>query len=88
MLELSISAPSMVQGIAVERPEGRELWLANLTGKDQQVLLPALTRRIAVLNASRFVEASQTPDLLDQLISDSSTELTLNSFAVARIQLT
>ena len=88
MLELSISAPSIVQGIAVERPEGRELWLANLTGKDQQVLLPALTRRIAVLNASRFVEASQTPDLLDQLISDSSTELTLNSFAVARIQLT
>ena len=59
---LEISDPSAVQGVAVEAQSGTELWLANLTGREQTVSLPAPATDAAVLDAASFVEASRTPD--------------------------
>ena len=87
MLALEISDPSTVQGIASEGAQGPELWLANLTGKVQQISLPAPASGIAVLDASSFVEASQAQDLTDRLASNGTAGLTLAPFAVARVRL-
>jgi hypothetical protein len=76
-----------VQGIAVEADSGIELWLANLTGREQTVSLPAPAIEAAVLDASAFVEASRAPDLLDRLAPLESSAMTLGAYATARIQL-
>ena len=87
MVSLAISDPSAVQGLAVEGPQARELWLANLTGTEQRIALPAPAAGIAVLDASNFAQASRTPDLTDRLQPASSAEIALRAFAVAHVKL-
>ena len=67
MKALEISDPSTVQGVAVEADSGTELWLANLTGREQTVSLPQPAVEAAVLDAASFVQASRTADLLDRM---------------------
>ena len=54
MKTLEISDPSAVQGVAVEADSGTELWLANLTGREQTVSLPQPAVESAVLDAASF----------------------------------
>jgi D-apionolactonase len=84
---LEISDPSAVQGVAVEAESGIELWLANLTGREQSVSLPVPATEAAVLDASSFVEASRTPDLLDRLAPLGKSALTLGPYSTMRIMV-
>ncbi len=84
---LDVSAPSVVQGLAFTQGNSREIWIANLTALRQDVALPARAAGIALLNEATFVEATRSPDHLDQLAPMDATELELSPFAVARIRL-
>ena len=84
---LEISDPSAVQGVAVEAQSGTELWLANLTGREQTVSFPAPATDAAVLDAASFVEASRTPDFLDRLVKLKSSTLTLGPYSTVRARL-
>jgi hypothetical protein len=84
---LDVSAPSVVQGLAFTQGNSREIWIANLTALRQDVALPARAAGIALLNEATFVEATRSPDYLDQLAPMDATELELSPFAVARIRL-
>ncbi len=86
MLSLKVSEPSRVQGVVVERPEGRELWLANLTNAPQKIKLPAPASSIAILDSSRFVEMSASPDLADRFTRTDAAALNLEAFAVGRVR--
>lgn len=87
MLALDISAPSEVQGICAEGKEGRELWIANLTPEPRDVTLPSRAGAIALLDADRFVAAASAPRFLDELKPADTSQLTLGSYAVARVHL-
>ena len=55
-----------VDMLIMDSTTGTELWLANLTGREQTVSLPGPATGTAVLDASTFVEASRVPDMLDR----------------------
>ncbi|WP_158814641.1 hypothetical protein [Methylocapsa sp. S129] len=87
---VEISAPREIQAIAASGPGGEEIWLANLMGDVRRVSLhprPA-TGRISLLDADSFVTAASNPDALDRLAKPmTSSEIELDAYAVARIQL-
>ena len=87
MKALEISDPSTVQGIAVDAESGTELWLANLTGREQTVSLPRPAVQAAVLDAASFGQASRTADLLDRMTSEHSSTLTLSPYAIIHVRL-
>jgi hypothetical protein len=87
---VAISAPREIQAIAVACERGEEIWLANLTGEPRRVSLhpKATSGQIAFLDAGSFVAAAKRPDALDQLAKPmTSSDIALDSYAVARIQL-
>lgn len=87
MKALEISDPSAVQGIAVEADASTELWLANLTGREQTVSLPRPALQTAVLDAASFGQASRTADLLDRMTSEDSSTLTLGPYSTIHVRL-
>jgi hypothetical protein len=79
-----------VQAVAAETAEGRELWLANLTGENQSLMLEGLSGEgsVFILDADSFVEATQDPDAAERLSSPfSGDRLHLGPYAVAQIRL-
>ncbi|MEK0085151.1 hypothetical protein [Benzoatithermus flavus] len=86
------SAPRDVQVLAVRSRTGVTLWLANLTGAQQEVRLAgddvAGTGTLALLDEGSFEAACRDPDALDRIARPASTEaLTLPAYAVARLVL-
>ena len=88
MRRVVLSDPSAVQGIAVERPDGVELWLANLTGVEQAVQLGGTIAEQAVLDAGTFVAATQDADALATMADGGgAARCALAPYAVARFRL-
>jgi hypothetical protein len=57
-LACSSSRPDRVLGLAAERDGRRSLRLANLTGEDQRVVVPAGFRTVAVLDETTWAAAA------------------------------
>ncbi|MBS7704909.1 hypothetical protein [Chelatococcus asaccharovorans] len=88
MRRVALSDPSAVQGIAVERPDGIALWLANLTGVEQVVHLESSIAEQAVLDAGTFMAATQDAEALATMAGGGgATRCTLAPYAVARFRL-
>ncbi|CAH1651950.1 D-apionate lactonase [Hyphomicrobiales bacterium] len=88
MRRVVLSEPSAVQGIAVERADGIELWLANLTGADQAVQVEGTIAERAVLDAGTFVAATKNADALALMAEGTvGSTCTLAPYAVARLRL-
>ncbi len=78
-----------MQAVAAETAEGRELWIANLTGDRQAVTLEGAPSegRLFVLDAETFVEATGDPDASERLSRPfSGTDVELGPYAVAHIR--
>lgn len=85
---IDISRPANVLGLAAESTAGTEIWLANLTNKEETICLDASNVEIACLNADNFVEASRRPGLLDRdAMSPNRPEFQLSSYALARLRI-
>jgi hypothetical protein len=85
---IDISRPDSVLGLAAESTTATEVWLANLTEKEEIVHLDTGDFEIAYLNANNFIQASHMPDLLDRFsASPRGQEIRLSSYAVARIRI-
>jgi hypothetical protein len=87
---VAISAPREIQAIAASGEGGEEIWLANLMGEARRVSLHprATSGRIAILDANSFVAATKSPDALELLAKPmTGSEIELDAYAVARIQL-
>ena len=85
---IDISRPGSVLGLAAEGATATEIWLANLTEKEEIVRLDVGDIEIACLNADNFNQASHTPDLLDRCVASSQgQEIRLSSYAVARLRI-
>jgi D-apionolactonase len=88
-LETTISNGSTVQGVAWRVDRSTVLWLANLTGEAQRVVvagLPVARGRMARLDIDTFEAAAATPE--GWWTSDDEVELdalTLSPYAVARM---
>ena len=88
MRHLSVSAPSLVQGIGFDTQEGPELWLANLTPQSQDLEFAAPVSAGCMLDAAHFVEASRSAEFMDELRDLSGRmAVTLGPFALARLRL-
>ena len=85
--QLDISNPTQILGIAVERGDGTEIWVANLTGAEKSLRLDAESIDIALLDADSFRQASEVTDALDRWAkNESGREILLSPYAVARIR--
>jgi hypothetical protein len=84
------SAPRDVQVLAVRGRNGLTLWLANLTGTQQEVRLEgdavAGGAMLSLLDEGSFEAATRDPDALDKLARPAGAgALTLPAYAVARL---
>jgi hypothetical protein len=82
---LQSSIDGAVRGIAADTQQGVELWLCNPSPSRRLVDLPDGFAKVAVLDASSFIDATRQPDLLDRLTPLDKPSLSLDAFAVARI---
>jgi len=87
-IDVASSLRRNVQAIGGILGDRKQVWIANLTGQDQDVMLPdAPLHRIAILDQNSFVSASQDPDVLDASEQPwSGRNLRLGPYAVARLQ--
>ena len=69
---------------AVDQPV--ELLIANMSPERQQVHLPGSSHTGCVLDEHHFRQAAGNPAFMDNLLPLPSTELTLDGYAVARVQ--
>jgi hypothetical protein len=63
------SAPHLLSALAFQQPNGYEIWLANLTDKEQSVLLESQRHtayRMSVLDEDAFVDATMDPHYLSE----------------------
>lgn len=65
LLQLDISRPDAIQGLAVPTERGVEIWLANLTDKALPIILSGKTDGVTRLTAAGFAEAAQDRGWLD-----------------------
>jgi hypothetical protein len=87
MLETTLSDNASVQAVAAKGPDGTTLWLANLTGQPQQIVvdgLDAARGRVARLDLDHFVAATRRTDDLETETAGSGT-LELGPYAVLRL---
>ncbi|CAN5734928.1 hypothetical protein BH23PSE1_BH23PSE1_04360 [soil metagenome] len=82
---VTVNRPERVAAIAVDGPEGIELWAANLGA--ETVVLDIEPEAVAVLDASRFVEAAEAADLLGRLSPADAPNVPLDAYGVARMLL-
>lgn len=92
LLDLALSRPSVVTGLAYRQGDRTELWLANLTAAEQTVRLgglPTGTARLSLLDAASFAQVTTDPKAFanDRRPIDISTPLRLGAYAVARIEV-
>jgi hypothetical protein len=89
LLDTTIGRPRDVQALAARRKDGKtELWLANLTGDAVTVDIgsKAAGARAAFLDAERFVQAADRPELLDRAAAKlSSPRIALGPYALGRV---
>jgi hypothetical protein len=88
MLDVASSVGRDVQAIGAEGAEGREVWIASLTGDDREVTLPDEVRgHVSVLDEESFLEAAQNPGALETLArAFAGRRLTLRPYGVARLR--
>lgn len=84
------SAPRDVQALAVRGPGGLTVWLANLTGAQQEVRLAGEVAvgkaTLALLGEGSFEAAARDPDALSRMARPMGEgALTLPAYAVARL---
>jgi len=88
VLATRTSAPRDVQALAVRSGGGLVLWLVNLTGEPQRVLLEGEAPRsgtLAVLDQEAFETLCRDPEALDRLGRPASLDIVaLPPYAVAR----
>jgi hypothetical protein len=88
MYKITCSAPSRLQAIAVQRENGVEIWLANLTGTEISCNLDKDVRNLAILDEGSFVAAAADPNAMTALgRSHSGKRIVLAPYAVARVQI-
>lgn len=91
LVEATSDRRSAVEALAWREGGGTVLLLANLTPDDQTVALAGVApgrARAAVLDAASFVAAAGDPDLLAKAAHPlEGAELTLGSYAVARVEI-
>jgi hypothetical protein len=89
-LETGSSQPDAVQALAWRNGRGTVLWLANLTGEPQAVIIDGLragTARMARLDLEHFVAAAAGPDgLATASVEGSAGRQELGPYAVLRIE--
>jgi hypothetical protein len=90
VLATGVSAPRDVQVMAVRDRNGLTVWLANLTGTQQEIRLagdaPSGKGMLALLDEGSFEAACRDPGALDRLARPAGTEaLVLPAYAVARL---
>ena len=84
-LATAVSAPRDLQALALETPEGAEIWLANLTGESIDVRLEgAAPSRIGPLDADTF-ESCAHVDGFAETASRFTGPLTLTPYAVVKL---
>ncbi len=83
---LSVSHGDSVEALAVRDGRGTTLWIANRTGRESRVQLPANATAVFMLDEDSFEAASRMPDAAETLAKPfSGSTLTLKPYAVARI---
>ncbi|MGI8507316.1 MAG: carbohydrate ABC transporter permease [Solirubrobacteraceae bacterium] len=90
LLEVTTSEPGRVLGLACRRAGATPLWLANLTGEPQRVMLPeafATEHRAWTLDETSFEPATTDPDFAEKTERRQGRELTLAAYAVACLVL-
>lgn len=88
MRAITCSAPSRLQAIAVERENGLEVWLANLTSAEVICDLDNDIRDVAILDEGSFVMAAGDPNAITELTrSHSGKRVALAAYAVARVRI-
>ena len=83
----NVSDPRNVQALCIDGDHGAELWLANLTGEDQDVTLTGFSAdRMAVLDEETFETCTRDPAFLDDTGQDVPADLVLRPYSVVRLQ--
>ncbi|KHJ56429.1 hypothetical protein LA66_07820 [Aureimonas altamirensis] len=84
---LSVSHGDTVEALAVEGKDETILWIANRTGQENRVQLPANAAGVFMLDEDSFEAASRTPDAAETLSKPHlGPTLTLKPYAVARVR--
>lgn len=87
MLETELSDGAAVQAIAYRDGDCTVLWIANLTGEPQEVVIDGLARGqgdVAMLDLDSFITATAGPDGLETEAA-MIDQIGLGAYAVARI---
>jgi D-apionolactonase len=89
LIDVEISSPDELQGIAAKRENGIELWVANLTDKTKTVeITPKLPSKVSILSAAEFERATTDAGVMDTLMRVfADEEIVLPPYAVARLRL-
>jgi hypothetical protein len=89
LISAKISEPRRLAALAWSEDRGPVLWLANLTSQQQTLRIFGETKpgaRLGLLDAASFARAVFASDALDDEVqSFAGKELTLDAYAVARI---
>ncbi len=89
-IETGCSRPRDLQALAFQNSEGRELWLANLTGEHQRVEIEGLAAKrasIARLDEVHFEACAADPEGFDAGAEEAEPHrLALRPYAVVRIR--
>ena len=89
LVEARVSLPGSATALAWSDGDRTILWLANLTAEPLKVQIDGLgdgARRVSVIDAAVFEQTDREADALDALGRPlAGAELTLNSYATARI---
>jgi hypothetical protein len=88
LIDVTISRPREFQAIAVQRDEGIEVWLANLTDQSQTVDLKVdVDGHLSILSASAFEQATRDYSAMDSLARPFHEEIvSLPPYAVGRLR--
>jgi hypothetical protein len=89
LLDVKSSAQRVVQAIGTIEPGEGEVWLANLTGQEQQVTLWSKAEgQIAILDEESFAYAASNARAMDVLLKQfDADEIRLRPYSVARLRL-
>jgi D-apionolactonase len=88
LIEIESSVAREVQAVGAARPDGRDVWIANLTGEDREVALREPVRgEISVLDEETFVPAAQDTAALDRSARPfAGQHLALRPYGVVRLR--
>ena len=88
LVDLSVSDPCEIQAIGVERENGIEVWIANLTGRIKPIeFATGFTGHAAILTASEFEPATQDHSAMNSMEREfADKQIVLAPYAVARLR--